>query len=180
MLDFWRWALATCGLDNARGYLAEYLVARALGATNPHRIEWGGHDVVAPDGTRIEVKASGYLQSWVQLAPSTPVFQFKSAYTATAWDPVSAGNVPVDVEQRVHAWVFALQTCSKHESYDPLDIGQWEFRVVPHRQLVRTGQKSARLSFFDRLGVAPVGWEELPQAVAAARGEHERLGATPP
>jgi hypothetical protein len=65
---------------------------------------------------------------------------------------------------RVRVWVFALQTCQDPGAYDPRSIDQWEFRVMPHRQLLATGQKSARLPFFDRFGVAPVRYPTLDLA----------------
>lgn len=40
VLDFWRWVLGDLRMNNARGYLAEFLVARALGSPAPIRIEW--------------------------------------------------------------------------------------------------------------------------------------------
>ncbi len=43
--------------NNVRGYLAEFLVAKAVGAHGP-RLEWDAYDVLAPDRTRIEVKSS--------------------------------------------------------------------------------------------------------------------------
>lgn len=59
VLDFWRFALSDFKMNNVRGYLAEFLVARAIGAAGP-RVEWDAYDVVAPDGTTIEVKASAW------------------------------------------------------------------------------------------------------------------------
>ena len=32
VLDFWRWAMGDLRMNNARGYLAEYLVARTVNA----------------------------------------------------------------------------------------------------------------------------------------------------
>ena len=46
--DFWRFALSDLRMNNARGYLAEFLVAQAVGATGP-RVEWDTYDVLAPD-----------------------------------------------------------------------------------------------------------------------------------
>ena len=63
--DFWRFALSDLRMSNARGYLAEFLVAQAVGATGP-RVEWDTYDVLAPDQTRIEVKSSGCLQLLAQ------------------------------------------------------------------------------------------------------------------
>ena len=38
--DFWRFAMSDLRMNNARGYLAEFLVARALGLADVRRIEW--------------------------------------------------------------------------------------------------------------------------------------------
>jgi hypothetical protein len=70
--DFWRWAFSDLTSNALRGVLAEYLVARALGADRGARTEWDACDVCAPDGTRIEVKSAAYLQSWSQRILSTP------------------------------------------------------------------------------------------------------------
>ncbi|WP_255770923.1 hypothetical protein [Pseudarthrobacter sulfonivorans] len=37
--DFWKFALSDLRMNNARGYLAEFLVAKALGLQSVHRIE---------------------------------------------------------------------------------------------------------------------------------------------
>ena len=64
VLDFWRWALGDLRMNTARGYLVEYLVAKALNDKSPVRVEWGPYDVEAAGGTRDEIKTAGYLQSW--------------------------------------------------------------------------------------------------------------------
>ena len=51
VLDFWRWSGSDL-LNNAqRGVVAEFLVARALGASGTVRVEWDAKDVVTPGGT---------------------------------------------------------------------------------------------------------------------------------
>jgi hypothetical protein len=77
---------------------------------------------------------------------------------------------------RVHVWIFALQTCMNPDLYHPLNLDQWKFRVMPHRRLLETGQKSAGLSFFDRHGVSAIDYSELRDAVQAAREANDQLG----
>src|SRR3954454_23654688 len=55
ILDFWQFAMSDLRMNNVRGYLAEFLVSRAVGASGS-RVEWDAYDVLAPDGTKIEVK----------------------------------------------------------------------------------------------------------------------------
>lgn len=176
VIEFWRWALGDLRMNTARGFLAEFLVAKAVGSCAPIRVEWAAHDIDTEDGARLEVKASGYLQSWSQGKSSAPSYSFRSVRAAKAWDPALGAYRGVDPEGRVDAWVFALQTCRDPEAYDPLDADQWEFRVVPHRQLLASGQTSAGLSFFDRIGAGPVRFGELAEVVRGACRANEALG----
>jgi hypothetical protein len=68
---------------------------------------------------------------------------------------------------RADLWVFALQTCQSPTEYDPLELSQWAFRVISHRELLACAQASAGISFFDRKGIAPVGYDDLGQAIAS-------------
>jgi hypothetical protein len=63
--DFWRWAGSDLISNVFRGWLAEYIVACALDIDTGVRMSWVAYDLRLPDGTRIEVKASGYVQSWL-------------------------------------------------------------------------------------------------------------------
>lgn len=80
--DFWRFALSDLRMNNTRGYLAEFVVAKAVGATT--RVEWDAYDVLAPSGARIEVESSAYLEVWEQRRPSRISF---SGLTGRTWSP---------------------------------------------------------------------------------------------
>ncbi len=172
---FWRWALGDLRMNTARGYLVEYLVAQALGDPSQIRVEWGPWDVRAADGTLVEIKTSGRLQSWTLKALSTPSWSFKSVRSDRVWSETEGAYVEIDPSTRVHVWIFALQTTEDPERYDPLDVDQWTFRVIPHRELLATGQTSARLSFFESRGIEPVHYAELAEAVADARHRNDCL-----
>lgn len=173
--DFWRWALGDLRMNNARGYLVEYLVQRAIGDSSTCRVEWDNHDATAADGTRVEIKTTGYLQSWASKRISTPRWDFKSVRSDKIWSDGAGEYVAVDPEDRVHVWVFALHTLTDPAAYDPLALDPWAFRVVPHRQLLRQGQTSAGLPFFGRLGIEPVGYGELAEAVRRAREANDLM-----
>jgi len=70
-------------VNNVRGYLAEFLVARAVDATLP-RTEWDAFDVLTPDGVKVEVKSSAYLQVWDQRRFSRIVF---TGLRGRTWTP---------------------------------------------------------------------------------------------
>lgn len=164
VLDFWRWALGDLRMNNARGYVAEFLVARALGSQAPIRVEWGAHDVTAADGTRVEVKSSGYLQSWGQRKLSVPRFGLTGA--KLVWSE-EAGKYLADPMGRVDAWVFALHSCREHERYDPLAVEQWRFWAASNHTVEAWQQKSAGVTFVERHLGQPVEWHRLAEAVAS-------------
>jgi hypothetical protein len=162
VLDFWRWALGDLRTNNARGYLAEFLVARALDALEPVRVERGSHDVTGVDGTRIEVKSSAFLQSWRQSKLSIPRFGLKGA--ELVWDEAT-GAYRADPNGRVDVWVFALHGCRNHEEYDPLDVDQWRFWTASNTEVEAWGQKTAGLTTIERMLGEPLAWGDLGDAV---------------
>lgn len=162
VLDFWRFAMADLRTNNVRGYFAEFLVAKAVGARGP-RVEWDAYDVEAPDGTTIEVKSSAYVQAWAQRRPSTIRF---TGLTGRTWTPetgtASAATYNADL------YVFALQTAKSHEEYDVFDVDQWRFYVVPRQMLEQLGSRSIGLSALERLDIGPVTWSELADTIRSA------------
>ena len=64
--DFWQWAYSNLIDNTARGKLAEFLVACALGIEKNLTQPWAEFDLLSNDGVSIEVKTSGYIQAWGQ------------------------------------------------------------------------------------------------------------------
>jgi len=163
--DFWAWALSDLRSNTARGWLAEFLVARAVGASGA-RVEWDAYDVMAPDGTTIEVKASGYSQSWRRTGP--PVIRFSGLpgrVGKTSWSAATATVGPAHVADVI---VFAVHTTGQDEPYDGLDIDAWRFYVLPGLVVAGTAQASMTLSTVVRLGAASVAWDGLAEAITRA------------
>lgn len=161
VLDFWKFAMSDLRTNNVRGYLAEFLVATAVGADG-RRVEWNPWDVTAPDGTRIEVKSSAYLQSWAQARLSTPSFKVSSAY---GWDEISGAR---STEQGFNAdvYVFCLHTAMSHDDYDALDVSKWQFFVVPRSAVEARAGAAMGLGSLERLGASPVKYSQLRSAIA--------------
>jgi hypothetical protein len=156
--DFWRWAFSDLRENIVRGLLAEYLVATAVGDTNPVRRAWDSHDVTTADGTRIEVKSSGYLQSWRQRDLSRIVF---SGLVGRGYS-YESNALDSEPSLRADLYVFALHNCRVPEKYDPLDLAAWEFHVVSVDKLRAAGSpKSVSKAFLDRLGIEPLDYAEL-------------------
>jgi len=162
--DFWSFAMSDLRMNNVRGYLAEFLVAKAVGATG-RRVEWDAYDVLSPEGVRIEVKTSGYMQSWRQRAPSRISFTVKRAHT---WSPELGESAEKSLNADVY--VFALQSAGDHDSYDALDVNQWTFYVAPLEDLESAGMETFSLATLERLGVEAVAFAELAARIRTAAG----------
>jgi len=175
VLGFWQWAMSDVRMNTVRGYLAEFMVATATGDPRETRIEWAPFDVLTRDGAKVEVKASGYLQSWTSTSPTTPRWDCKSVDASSSWDEEAAMTKPVKPSDRVNAWAFALQTCREPADYRPLDMNQWEFRVVPHRRLLKLRQHYIGISALEAepVAAAAVSYDDLDRAVRRAFEENK-------
>lgn len=171
--DFWRFALPNLQVNTARGWFAEFLVAKAVGIERPVRIEWDDHDVVW-DGIRIEVKSSGRMQMWVQKKPSDLRFTGLSSrsWTADAVDYASERSYNADL------YVFAVQTAETHESYDPLDVNQWRFAVLPVAAVEATGYRSLSWTAAETLAGGDIGFAELRNDIVLKSGRMTAVDPT--
>jgi hypothetical protein len=157
--DFWQFAMSDLRMNNIRGYLAEFLVVRAVGAS-ASRVEWDAFDVVAPSGARIEVKSSGYLQAWEQRDLSRIVF---TGLTGRTWTPQN-GESP-EATYNADVYVFCVQTATSHQEYDPLDVAQWDFYVLPRRQVEALNYKSLGLPTLTDIAGSPSAFDELAACI---------------
>ena len=83
LMDYWRWSGSSLMDNTARGMLAEFLVATAVGQQEKPRVEWERFDLQA-SGVTIEVKSAAAIQSWRQLAPTPIAFAIGPRQ---GWDP---------------------------------------------------------------------------------------------
>lgn len=160
--DFWSFALSDIKMNNARGYLAEFLVAKAVGA-DAVRIEWDAFDVATSSGITIEVKSSAYIQAWEQQGISTISF---TGLRGRTWNPLT-GSAP-EATYNADVYVFCVETAKTHDEYNPLDVSQWEFYVVPKAVIESTGYNSIGLTNLTKLAGAPVAYANLAEAIATA------------
>jgi hypothetical protein len=166
--DFWRWACSDLRENTTRGMLAEFLVARAVGDQRPLRIGWDNFDVVAPDGTTIEVKCSAFLQSWPQPRHSALVFSRLTArefdYTRNEWS--------VDARVRADVFVFAAQTQRDPAAYDVLDISHWQFWVASARTIREQAVKTVGIGWVRQHATGPLPHRGLADAIHTAAQLH--------
>ena len=168
LLDYWRWAHSDIASNSERGKLAEYIVKCAVGASSPCRIEWDAVDVIAPDGTRIEVKSSAYLQTWK--CSKLSKIQFDIA-PKKSWDSES-NQYFQSIGRNSDVYVFCLFSCKNPSIANPMNLSQWEFYVLRTNVLNEKipNQKTIGLASLVRLGAKRVSYSELSAAIKEIAG----------
>lgn len=132
LLDFWRWSVSDLMSNATRGKFAEFIVATAVGYDKTKcREEWASYDLVTPDGIKIEVKSSAYLQSWAQKDYSKIVFSIKKSLY---WDSESGQNGMIS-NRWADVYVFCFLKHKDQDSVDPLNMDMWEFYVLSTKVL---------------------------------------------
>lgn len=179
--EFWDYAYNNF-LDNAnRGALAEFIVAKALGVTKSPYSSWESYDLESLDGVKVEVKASGYLQTWIQKRHSTPTFGIPKK---RGWDAITS-DFSKEIKRHADVYVFCLhhekgltkdmlgkeQLTIKADT-NPLDTNNWTFWVVSTAVINEKleEQKSVRISTIeDFLGIQSICFDGLKKAIESIK-----------
>lgn len=175
--EFWQWSGSDLISNSQRGILAEFLVAHALGVDTGVRTEWDAFDLETDAGIKVEVKASGFVQSWAQEKLSSIGFDIapKLSWDASTNTSATEAGRPADV------YVFAVHSHIDQDSIDPLNVNQWEFYVLATSVLNQECSSQMRISLgmIQRLCPRAVSFEGLHEAVAGtASCKTANLGKT--
>ena len=165
--EFQSWAFGDT-LDNTfRGIVGEFIVLKAVESESIHRLNWDGYDIKMLDGTKIEVKVSGYLQSWNHNKLSIIGFDIKEK------DPWIESEARYLGQKCRYAdiWVFAVHREQDRSAVNPFDTDQWEFLVTSTKWLNETfgAQKSVRYSTLLAKGLKPVEFSALGREIELAK-----------
>jgi hypothetical protein len=150
MLDFWQWAFSDLRANSLRGVLSEWIVAKLLGLAPiapPVRDPWGEYDLRTPEGVTLEVKASAYLQSWMETGASKIVF---SGLRGQTWTPATGYSGKATYNAQLY--VFCVQTEKDPARWDALDLGQWRFYLATRDQLAALDISGISLPTLQTLG----------------------------
>lgn len=162
LLEFWQWVDSDLINNTMRGKLAEFIVAKALGIENGVRLEWATYDLDYND-TKIEVKSSAYTQRWGQKGPSNITFTIRKT---KSWDPDTniLGN---ETKRWADVYVFCVLKHKEALTINPLDLGQWDFYVLPTSALDEKlqAQKTISLPGLLRLNPQKVGFDGIRKAM---------------
>ncbi len=160
--NFWAWAFSDLVNNTERGKLAEYIVATAMGCdegTSPT----GNFDLLSPEGIKIEVKTSAYIQPWEQKGFSRIKFSIaESLY----WNGVVYAK---EKKRQADVYVFCVLKHKEQDTINPIDLEQWEFYPVSTDILNEAvkGQKTICLARVTEL-CGRVTYQMLRKAVVEA------------
>lgn len=138
-----------------RGTVAEVIVAAALNGAATDT--WGDWDVELPNGTRIEVKSTGSVQSWPQKTASPPKWSIGKTQGWVLTD--GQYEVVETAERRSDYYVLAA-----HSGVRPDDMTEWRFYVIPTPLIDgRLGdqQTISETSLVRQFDIGPISHAEL-------------------
>ena len=166
VLDFWVWMASDVLNNTLRGIVAEYIVSQAMEACTPVRVEWDTVDITTPEGIKIEVKSSAYLQSWHQDRPSAISFGIAKTYP---WDWKTNQHGETQVRS-ADVYVFCVLAHLDGQTVNPLELTQWEFYILPTSTLdsFLGNQKTVSLSRLKDLGAVALNYDQIRNAVLKA------------
>ena len=147
LADFWRWAFSDLCDDDVKGIFAEWMVRVLLGLPlrDSRRVSWADSDIILPNGTRIEVKATALWQSWklvnedgtrkpsprpALLNPSR--VRFSGLQARTAVTPAPADD-PRQFKSDFYIFCFHSQT--DPSGWDAWNLAHWEFYMMTRQEL---------------------------------------------
>ena len=122
--DYWQFQFSNL-IDNL-GYVAEFLVAKALAKDEPDNCNgWTLFDTQYR-GKRIEVKATSYWQSWKEGHEISEQRTFSIRKTHVKYQDADS-----KLERQNDIYIFCLDKGKNKESSNPLNLENWTFYVVP-------------------------------------------------
>ena len=164
ILEYWQWAYSGIVGNTDRGNLAEFLVAKALDIATDVRNDWDDFDLTTTDGTKIEVKSAGLVQSWRQTRIYPPRFSIRK--TLPTWDYSS-----ITKQRYADVYVFCLLAHIDKETVNPMDVSQWEFYALRTDVIDREFGDAQSISLRDlRSRSKQYGYSELKHGVQDLTG----------
>ena len=158
MLNFWSWAYSDLIRNVNRGAFAEFVVREAMNTQcrnapprTDFRVSMDAYDLLSPDGIRVEVKSSAYIQAWESEHPARISFRIAPAKSLD-----SSGNYSADSQYCRHSdvYVFCVWTAMSREQ-NILDLSLWDFYVIATKTLDQKVPNQKTITFLSLLSLQP-------------------------
>lgn len=146
VVDFWKWAFSDLVENTTRGILGEFIVGIALGLDmSKVKYNWGVCDLIQPDGTKIEVKTSAYLQTWNESKLSNIGFSRLKTRNQNGLDLRDKKDYNSDY------YIFCIQTAKSHQEYNQFNLDKWQFKIVEKASLAKKNTDSISLNSLQKI-----------------------------
>ncbi len=165
--EFWSWAYSDILGNAERGAIAEFIVACALNLTDRPRITWDKYDLLLKENGNeiaIEVKSSGYFQTWGQREKSKLIFGIQPT---KAWDYVT-DEFEEEQKRQADIYVFCVHNVKeKNDKMNTLDLSQWDFYLLPTSVINEKlgNQKTVSLDKLVKIGAESCPYEKLRERI---------------
>lgn len=169
LADFLMWAYSDLCDDVIKGIFAEWMVAKLLGIPTTRRYEWSNSDLFSTRGTKIEVKASSYWQSWKAISPDgtakdlakyPPQPDAKIRFSGLMAKDTIDHHKEKQGRFKSDLYVFCFQNERNYEKWNAMNLSQWEFYLVPAKSLTT---KSVSLQWLKANRFGPLNPSQLSQ-----------------
>ncbi len=126
-------------------------------------VNWDKYDLLSPEDIAVEVKSSGYLQSWDQDKLSTVSFGIQPTF---GWDSTT-NTYSKELVRQSDIYVFCVHKHTDQDTVNPLDIAQWDFYLLLTRILnEKAGAlKRANLASLLKMGAEKCDFEHIHQRI---------------
>ena len=161
LLDFWQFSYSELNSD-PRDDIAEYLVSVALGIEEPYnKKDWTLYDIDY-NGHPIEIKSTSYYQTWRKDGKITQTRTF-SIRKATAQNEETS-------RRHSEVYVFCVLNGNTEETSNPLEIGNWDFYIVPTAIINKEcgNNKTISLSRIKSMGYYAVDFQNIRKTIDEA------------
>ncbi len=167
--DFLIWAYSDLCDDVIKGIFAEWMVAKLLGISTTRRYEWSNSDLFSTRGTKIEVKASSYWQSWKAINPDGTAKDLDKYPIQPDSKIRFAGLMAKDTIEhhketrgrlKSDLYIFCFQNERDYDIWNAMNLSQWEFYLTPAKDLTT---KSVSLQWLKAHNYGPLIPSQLAQ-----------------
>ena len=157
ILDLWRWGFSDLIQNINRGILAEFIIAWILKLDNTPRNPWDPYDLLTKDGKRIEVKSTGYLQSWDYGTKPYPKFVILQRQRWTEY------GLETNAEYNADIYILCYHKEKNRDILDPMDLYQWDFWIFSKDEIISLlkGKKSISISFLEKEKYKPIEIDKI-------------------
>lgn len=158
ILNFWSWAYSDLIQNMNRGAFAEFIVLKAMSSQCKEsssrlncRISMDAYDLLSPEGIRVEVKSSAYIQSWTDNRPAKISFRVAPAKAVDGRGNYSSASKCC---RHSDVYVFCVWT-AKSKSQNILDLSLWDFYVIATKTLDEKIPNQKTITFNSLLSLRP-------------------------